>query len=119
MADQVCKPILDANNVKKRELAPSIKRRKQIDIGAWLCLVSRHRAEKGESGNTSGPKLRLVCPKSGYDLVPFHATEIMLMRQFSQNHLYKERAGGGDALGEAVVERVHCRDPPAGHAHRA
>src|SRR5215472_7950115 len=35
-----------------------------------------------------------------------------------EHNLHEERAGSGDAFGEAVVERLHRRDACAGHAHR-
>ena len=36
-----------------------------------------------------------------------------------QHDLDEEWARRGNPFGEAVVERLHCRDPRAGHAHRA
>src|SRR6516164_6966757 len=36
-----------------------------------------------------------------------------------KHDLDKERAGGGDPLGKAVVERLHIRDFRPGHPHRA
>ena len=35
-----------------------------------------------------------------------------------KHDLDKERAGGGDPLGKAVVERLHIRDFRPGHTHR-
>src|SRR6516162_8362967 len=70
------------------------------------------------TSSTKRPKSVSNCPTNQIRRIAT-GSKPMLAAALLEHDLDEKRAGGGNALGKAVVERLHRRDLRAGHAHRA
>jgi hypothetical protein len=73
LAEQVCKLVLNADQVQQRQTAGVVKRRQRVDIRIRPRLIPRRRPEQRKPGDPDGSQLRFMRAQRGDNLIPFHA----------------------------------------------